>query len=298
MTAINTIERTNSLLAAGEIVYAARQSGLYRIGAAADERNLYHAWLPGEEVPTLAIAAVDDLLLAGINGGVARSEDGGASWKALQFREPAPLVTCLALSPAFEGDGCVLSGSFEDGVFRSTDGGRSWRAVNHGLFDHSVYALALSPRFAIDGIAFVGTGSGVYRSENGGRLWWDVKMPSGDETVLSLALAADGALYAGCETHGLLRSSDGGESWEALLETDGAVNALALANRGAIVAQVDDSLLQSRDDGESFSELAAENVDCIALADDGVTLLMAMADGRIRRTALYAFDAASKILPQ
>ena len=286
MTSTDTIERTNNLLAAGDAIYAARQTGLYRIGADGDERNLYQTWLPDQDLPTLAISAARDLLLAGINGGVARSEDGGANWKAHHFRAPAPLVTCLALSPAFKDDGCALAGTFEDGVFRSNDGGLSWRAVNHGLFDHSVYALALSPHFADDGIVYAGAGSGVYRSENGGILWWDLTMPAGVETVLSLALADDGALYAGCEAHGMLRSLDAGDSWETLLDTEGAVNALALANTGAIIAQVDDGVWLSRADGASFSELAAENVDCMSLGADGETLLLAMADGSIGQLSL------------
>lgn len=286
MSAVSTTERTNSLLAAGDAVYAARQSGLYRIGVTGEERNLYQSWLPDQDLPTLAIAAECKLLLAGINGGVARSDDGGANWITHPFRAPAPLVTCLALSPGFEGDGCALAGSFEDGVFRSTDGGETWRAVNHGLFDHSIYALALSPRFADDGVAYVGTGSGIYRSENGGRLWWDLTMPSGDETVLSLALAESGALYAGCEARGLLRSIDGGERWETLLEANGAVNSALLTASGAIVAQVDDGALLSRDDGANWSEVTAENVDCIALNAVGKTLLMALTGGRIRQLSL------------
>ena len=286
MSAVATIERTNSLLAAGDAVYAARQSGLYRIGASGEEQNLYQPWLPDQDLPTLAIAKAGNLLLAGINGGVARSPDGGRSWEAHQFRAPAPLVTCLALSINFSADGCALAGTFEDGIFRSTDRGETWRAVNHGLFDHSIYALALSPRFADDGVAYVGTGSGIYRSENGGRLWWDLTMPSGDETVLSLALAESGALYAGCEAHGLLRSNDGGESWKTLLETDGAVNGVALANSGAIIAQVDDALLLSRDDGADFSEVKAANVDCMALDLDGKTLLIALPGGLIRHLNL------------
>ena len=286
MTAINVTERTNSLLAAGDAIYAARQSGLIRISAGGDAQNLFRSWLPKEEPPTLAIAARRNLLLAGINGGVARSDDGGASWKAHPFRAPAPLVTSLALSPAFADDGCVLAGTFEDGIFRSTDKGETWRAVNHGLFDHNVFALALSPRFAIDGIAFAGTGSGVYRSENGGTLWWDVTMPSGDETVLSLALSASGALFAGCEAHGLRRSNDAGESWETLLATDGAVNGVALASDGAIIVQVDDSLLQSRDDGASWIEVVAANVDCMTLTDNGDSLLVALADGALQQLVL------------
>ena len=160
MAAVETFERTNSLLAVADSVYVARQSGLYRIGAGGAEQNLYQSWLPDQDLPTLAIAADGDMLLAGINGGVARSQDGGRSWIARQFRAPAPLVTCLALSSNFSDDGCALAGAFEDGVFRSTDGGETWRAVNHGLFDHSIYALAPSPHFADDGVAYVGTGSG------------------------------------------------------------------------------------------------------------------------------------------
>ena len=286
MSAIDAMDRTNGLLAADDAVYAARQSGLYRLGAGGDAQHLYQTWLPDQDLPTLAIVAVGDRLLAGINGGVARSDDGGASWNAHHFRAPAPLVTCLALSPAFADDGCVLAGTLEDGVFRSTDGGESWRAVNHGLFDHSVYALALSPNFAADGIAYAGTGSGIYRSENSGRLWWDVTMPSGDETLLSLALTESGALYAGCETQGLLRSKDAGESWETLLGTESAVNGLALARDGAIIAQLDDGVVLSRDDGASWIEVVAANADCMALADDADSLLVALADGAVRQLSL------------
>lgn len=286
MTTMDRPERTNSLLALGDTIYAARQTGLYRIGADGEARNLYQRWLPDQVLPTLAVAAAGELLLAAINGGVARSEDGGSSWTARQFRAPAPLATCLALSPAFEADGCALAGSFEDGVFRSADSGQTWRAVNHGLFDHSVYALMLSPSFADDGLAYAGTGSGLYRSENGGRLWQALTLPAGDETVLSLALSDCGALYAGCEAHGLLRSNDGGANWETLLEAEGAVNGLALAAGGAIIAQVDDGLLMSMDDGASWSEVAAENVDCMALGADGETLVLALADGRVVPKAL------------
>ena len=284
MSAVDAMDRTNDLLEIGETLYAARQSGFYRLGAAGCEaRNLFESWLTGQDVPALALAAQSDLLLAGINGGVAHSEDSGASWQARPFRAPAPLVTCLALSPDFVNDGCALAGTFEDGMFRSTDGGLNWRAVNHGLFDHSVYALALSPDFADDGIAYVGASSGIYRSENGGRLWRDLTMPAGNETVLSLALSASGALYAGCESHGLLRSTDGGADWETLLETEGAVNGIALTDGGAIVTLVDDGVVHSSDDGTSWRERAARNVDCIALGADGETLLLALADGSVRR---------------
>ena len=288
MSAVEIKERTHSLAAHDGAIFAARQSGLYRVDNKGAALSLFHSWLPNQAMPTLALAidAGGGLMLAGIQGGVARSTDGGANWEAIPLRSPAPLVTCLAAPADFAGGGCVLAGTFEDSVFRSTDGGVTWLAVSHGLFDHSIYALALSPRFAEDGVAFAGTGSGIYRSENGGRLWRDLIMPAGDETVLSLALADCGALYAGTEANGLLRSRDEGETWETLLEAEGAVNGVLLLARGAIVAQVDDGLLISRENGASWSEVAAVNVDCMALNANGEMLLVAKADGRIGQKAL------------
>lgn len=292
-------DRTYAMASTGAALYIARHSGLFCSQPADDvEQNLYKSWLPDQPLPTLALAlspefAIDGLILAGINGGVARSDDAGETWQALQFRIPPPLVTCLALSPTFDSDGCVLAGSYEDGIFRSGDGGRSWAAANFGLFDHNVLCLALSPAFSDDGLAFAGTSSGIYRSQNGGRLWQDLSMPSGDETVLSLALspgfAADGGLYAGTETHGLLHSSDGGKRWQRLQLTDGAVNSL-IVSPGAdsdyrLIAQVDESVLQSQDGGMNWQLLASADVDAVALADDA-SLLIALADGSVTQVEL------------
>ena len=283
MTSVDLKDRSHCLVAAGGDIYAARQSGLYRVDTADEVQSLFRSWLPDQDMPALAvaIAAGGDLLLAGIQGGVARSTDGGASWEAVQLRAPAPLVTCLAAPPDFASGSCVLAGTWADGVFRSTDGGATWLAVSHGLFDHSIYALALSPRFAQDNVVYAGTGSGIYASENGGRLWRDLPMPAGDETVLSLALDRSGALYAGTEALGLLRSSDAGASWETLLVTEGAVNAIALVDNSRMIAQVDDRVLRSSDCGASWKEVVASGVDCLSL--DGESILLAMSDGRIRR---------------
>ena len=79
MTALDLMERTHALLQAGGQIYAARQTGLYRVGEAGADINLYEGWLPGETTPTLAIAvdSATGITLTGINGGVARSTDGG-----------------------------------------------------------------------------------------------------------------------------------------------------------------------------------------------------------------------------
>ncbi len=257
------MDRTHHLLRLGDAIYAARHSGAYRIDKSG-QHNLFADWQ--DDAAALCLLALDDALLAGIHGGVARSLDGGASWEAHAFRLPSPLVTCFC--DAKDG---LLAGTFADGVFRSQDGGMTWQPRNHGLFDHSVNCLATSS----DGSVYAGTSTGLYRSENGGRLWHDIEL-SGDEDVLCLAVADDGALYAGCETHGLLRIADG--DIETIDLDSGAVNELALCG-GALAVLLDDRVVLSCDAGASWRTIVASGVDC--LARDGDSLLLAMADGTV-----------------
>ncbi|MCY3583701.1 MAG: hypothetical protein OXH44_14130 [Chloroflexi bacterium] len=267
------MDRTYQVAQSGECVYAARHSGLWRIDADGSQRNLFANWAAADGIPALCIATQADTLLAGVHGGVARSFDSGESWEMIPFRLPAPLATCLCLG----ADGW-LAGTFADGSFLSTDGGASWAAHNHGLFDHSVNCFALSPG-AADVTVYAGTSTGIYCSYNGGRLWHDLELGSGRETVLSLAVAADGALYAGCESGGFLRIKDGRvEPIHINNEAGaGAVNGLALLADG-LAAQVDDRVMLKQTGGAGWRTVA-DGVECLALADDA--LLLGKAGGQI-----------------
>lgn len=264
------MERTYQALQAGDCVYAARHSGLWRIAPDGAQRNLFANWQDADGIPALCVAARDDTLLAGVHGGVARSFEGGGNWEVSAFRLPAPLVTCLC-----QGADSLLTGTFADGIFRSADGGATWGASNHGLFDHSVNCLALSPQFAEDGTVYAGTSTGIYVSHNSGRLWRDLDVGSGHENVLCLAVAEAGALYAGCESHGLLRIE--AARVEQIEVGAGAVNGLALLADGLAV-QLDDRVMASHNDGATWRTIA-DGVDCLALADDA--LLLGMTDGQI-----------------
>lgn len=291
------VDRTYAVAEIDGAYFLARQSGFYRRAASNGAvRNLYESWQPEEEIATLAVAvsprfSQDGLILTGINGGVARSEDRGHTWTALAMRMPAPLVTCLAISPGFASDGIVLAGTYEDGIFRSGDGGENWAAYNFGLFDHSIFCIALSPDYAIDNVVMVGTSSGLYRSDNGGRFWKDLIMPAGDEAVLSLALSPeysrDRSILAGTESHGLLRSRDDGDSWEPYCQCEGAVNSIVcLPLEAGLMIQVDDSVLAYEGSEESWRQVAAADVHVAARSEDGSALLLGMADGSVRRVAI------------
>ena len=167
MAAAEPMDRAHALLQVGGRVWSARQTGLYQLEASAKAVNLFARWRSHEATPALAIAhdSAANITVAGINGGVARSTDGGRNWAAIAFRAPPPLVTCLAPTNDFTAIGWLLAGTYEDGVFRSDDGGLTWRANNHGLFDHSLNCLALAPNSATDCIVYAGTASGLYRSQ-------------------------------------------------------------------------------------------------------------------------------------
>ncbi len=309
---VDASDRTYALAEVAGAYYVARQSGLFRHASSNSNDNnikdnalnLYQGWQPGLELATLDIAlpahfsansppqhGKNGLILAGIKGGVARSQDGGLTWEAQSLRMPAPLVTCLALSPAFASDRRVLAGSYEDGIFLSDDGGQSWGTFNFGLFDRHIYCLALSPDYAADGMVLAGTGSGIYRSDNGGRLWRDQSMPCGDETVLSLAhspaYADDRTILAGTESHGLLRSDDGGASWQVIYDCAGAVNAIVfLPAVGELAIQVEDSVWVYEAADSAWRQLAARDVHVAAQSADGRALLLGMADGSVHRRVI------------
>ena len=291
------VDRTYAIAEVDGAYFLARQSGLVRLASSSGAaQNAYQSWQPEEKVATLDIAlspqfSKDGLILTGINGGIARSADGGATWAAQAMRMPAPLVTCLALSPAFATDGRALSGTYEDGMFRSDDGGQSWAAFNFGLFDRNIFCLALSLEYPSDGVVMVGTSSGIYRSDNGGRLWQDLTMPCGDEAVLSLALSQefpdDRTILAGTESQGLLRSQDDGASWESFCQCEGAVNSIVcLPLAAGLAIQVDDSALTYESGDGSWRQIAAADVHALAISEDGEALLMGMADGGVRRLSI------------
>jgi photosystem II stability/assembly factor-like uncharacterized protein len=290
------------------VCFAATSAGLLRSQDRGESFSDAYASLElSERLPTAAVAlspafATDRTVFAGVHGAILRSLDGGATWQYALLRTPPPVVTCLAVSPAYEEDGIAFAGALQDGVFRSGDRGARWASWNFGLIDLGVLCLAVSPDFAADETLFVGTETGVFRSANGGRAWREVAFPTDFAPVLSLApspdYTQDGVLFAGTESNGLWKSSDRGISWTPV-EALGAVAVNALkADRGprgvALAALTEDSLAVSEDGGEKWREALLdlpEDVSPICLAAPeglaaGALALVGCSDGVVRRVAL------------
>jgi photosystem II stability/assembly factor-like uncharacterized protein len=162
-------------------------------------------------------------LYAATGDGIARLDEAGEAWDVeLSLRGSG--AQCLAVDPT--DPDTVYAGLREDGVRRTADGGRTW--VDCGLPQPSVFSLAVS---AADGAIYAGTEpSALYRSDDGGEKWrelegllelpsrptWSFPPRPWTSHVRWIAPSPHDAelILVGIELGGLMRSSDGGETWQ------------------------------------------------------------------------------------
>jgi photosystem II stability/assembly factor-like uncharacterized protein len=138
--------------------------------------------LGGSGAQCLAVDPADpDTLYAGLReGGVRMTRDGGRTW--LDCRLPEPGVFSLAVSAA---DGAVYAGTEPSRLFRSNDRGESWRELEALLELPSRPTWRFPPRPWTSHVR------------------WIAPSPHDAELIL-----------VGIELGGLMRSADGGETWQ------------------------------------------------------------------------------------
>ena len=132
---------------------------------------------------------------------------------------------CLAFDP---GDPETLYvGTTDEGLFKSVDGGGSWDGLS-GIEHSRVTAVAVSP---VDGAVYAGTEpSALFVSRDGGDSWRELeemrKLPSqptwsfpprpwtSHVRAIAPSHADPDLVVVGIELGGILRSTDGGETWQ------------------------------------------------------------------------------------
>ena len=162
-------------------------------------------------------------LYAATGDGIARLDEVGGAWTAA-LSLPGSGAQCLAIDPADRET--LYAGLREGGVRRSADGGRAW--IDCELPEPAVFSLAVS---AADGAVYAGTEpSRLFRSHDRGESWSDLEalleLPSQPRWsfpprpwtshVRWIAPSPHdaGLLLVGIELGGLMRSTDGGVSWQ------------------------------------------------------------------------------------
>jgi hypothetical protein len=162
-------------------------------------------------------------LFAATGESVVRLEEEGGTWSATEVLE-AEDAQCLAVDPYARDR--VFAGLREGGVRRSEDGGATW--VDCHLPEAGVFSLAVS---RADGRVYAGTEpSRLFASDDAGTTWqaldalldlpsrptWSFPPRPWTSHVRWVAPSPHDAslLLAGIELGGLMRSADGGRSWE------------------------------------------------------------------------------------
>ncbi len=180
--------------------------------------------------------------------GVARSENGGLTWKLYNEGLDVLVVNSIAVSPAYESDPIIFAVG-NSRLFRSTDGAETWSELHPENFLASIpsssdtaasnqalsateylNSVALSPAFASDHTVFVSGERGVYRSQDSGDTWQLYAGGLPEMRVLTIGVspnyANDQRVFVGLDADvGVMNvylSEDGGENWLPIGINDGS----------------------------------------------------------------------------
>lgn len=143
----------------------------------------------------------------------------------------------------------------------------------------------------VDGGALVGTVEGyLFRLPAGERVASFEEAPGRDAwytpwgapaDVRTMAAGPDGTIYVNVHVGGILRSADGGQTWEPTLDIDLDVHQVVVADDGTVLAATAQGLALSTDKGDTWAlvdeGLPATYARAVAVAGD--TVLMSASTG-------------------
>lgn len=162
---------------------------------------------------------------------IARIDFDGDNQPTITTSLEASGAQCVAVDPT--NPDRIFAGTFDHGLYRSMDGGETWAAVGEDIPHKRIPSVAISPSHAENGMQVVYAGtepSNLYRSEDNGETWTGFpglpELPSAPTWSfpprpwtshvrwISLSYHDPMLVFAGIELGGVMRSRDGGETWE------------------------------------------------------------------------------------
>ena len=174
---------------------------------------------------------------------VANASDHGESTPlaSLKMRNIGPAITGgrisdIAMMPG--GHHHYLVGTASGGMWLTKDAGTTWKPVFDNYGSYSIGVVEIAP--SDTSVVYAGTGEnnaqrsvafgdGVYRSNDGGLTWKNIGLKDSGhisqiwvhpEDADTVVVAAQGPLWNSGGDRGLYKSTDGGETWDLILEVD------------------------------------------------------------------------------
>lgn len=251
--------------------------------------------------------------------GVFRSTDNGSSWQSVNNGMPQSRIDVLGAN-----DSAIFAGTYGSGIFRSMDDGMTWRAVNSGLTSSAslfVQAFAFNGPYAFAGtkdVIFRSTdygntwqglnggfgnvlsltisgstlcagpnGEGVYRSTDNGSNWQKIDINSNGSYIYVLGFYRyNSNIFAG--TLGdILRSTDGGLSWNEMnngMECS-SVNTLEINGAKIFAGTSFQGIFSTTDGGASWVNTATQPLmNSVYEFASSSSVFLAATDGGILRS--------------
>jgi photosystem II stability/assembly factor-like uncharacterized protein len=205
--------------------------------------------------------------------GIIKTTDSGENWKGLSVSSSTPSkIYAMAVDPASSNNVYAATVVGKRGkIIKSEDAGETWKEIYTEPADGS---LVLS--LALDGVnpqnIYAGTDQGqIIYSETGGETWRSLYWSSGKDAIYKIAFDKFNPelVYFAIFKKGLMRTRDGGKTFEELGKKNFLDDKLNLGNPTAIVADphrpswvyagTDTGLIRSKDGGDNWDTVRILN---------------------------------------
>ncbi|MFZ2095140.1 MAG: hypothetical protein WAV05_00755 [Anaerolineales bacterium] len=194
-------------------------------------------------------------------GVVYRSQDAGQNWDTIMEDVGGANLQDWAYSITVNRNhhNQVYIAAHESGPFRSDNSGDNWYPIQNGIKDYSGRSIVVSPLPDYSSRLYYGVwhDDSIYKSNNTGLLWTLSNQGIPGEKVYTIALDPKNVnyMYLGTFTHGIIKSSDGGISWQNSGLPNDQFYALAInpnTTNDILAGTEGDGLFRSQDAGKTW----------------------------------------------
>ncbi|MBN1560784.1 T9SS C-terminal target domain-containing protein [candidate division KSB1 bacterium] len=175
------------------------------------------------------------------HGHILRTTDGGESWQSQRLKWDE----IYRISFANERVGWITTGY---GVLKTTDGGETWSDVSPGPAIDTKALYVFSENAVIVG----GYADYVHKTVDGGKTWDQYSLPF-KKTMTAMAFYND-SVGTAVSWGNMMRTTDGGRSWEATDYLTGSENIIATGPNRALICGLRGELLLTNDMGLTWRD--------------------------------------------
>lgn len=190
--------------------------------------------------------------------GVFKSEDGGESFHSANSLGKGNINNVSVNALAFEpGNSEVMYLAGSSGIYKTEDGAKNWTYI---LTRIAVADLAISPNnpSTIYAAGVSGNNGKIIKSLDDGNNWSEIYTePSKSNPVMSMAVSSSSLVIAGLSTGEIIRSFDGGSTWQAGQDLQDRIIKIRFdSNNTAYVLTRTAGIFKSVDSGHTWTKIS------------------------------------------